>query len=132
MVGLFRLFNQEKVTYGLIYTLMLKQNRNSDPVESTGGAAAGRNDVERTGWYVENIKPDLVNQESAFHKFLDSSTESVLFEKSVFKEYVITNHSKTSELTMSLSGSWKMIASMTEKNLTVKQIITKKILISIR
>ena len=54
---LFGFADQEKITYGLGYTLTLKRNNNNDAIIRTAGVDASKVDVKDISWYIPHLHP---------------------------------------------------------------------------
>ena len=59
---LFEFADQEKVTYGLGYTLTLKRNINKEPINRTAGVDAAKMVIKDIGWYIAHFTPSLENK----------------------------------------------------------------------
>ena len=63
LIYLFAFADQEKVTYGLGYTLTLKRNNNNDPIIRTAGVDAAKFVIKDIGWHILHFTPSLENQQ---------------------------------------------------------------------
>ena len=59
LIDLFGFADQEKVTYGLGYTLMLKRNNNNDPIIRTNGVDAAKIVMKGIDWYFPHFTHKL-------------------------------------------------------------------------
>ena len=59
LIDLFGFADQEKVTYGLGYTLTLKRNNNNDPIIRTNATDAAKIVIKDIGWYIPHYTPSL-------------------------------------------------------------------------
>ena len=99
LCDLFGFADQEKITYGLGYSLHLKRNNNNDPIIRTAGTDAAKIIIKDIGWYIPHYTPSLENQQIVMDQLLDKSpTELYYLERSVFRKDVNTNNNWTFEL----------------------------------
>ena len=68
---LFGFADQEKITYGLGYTLTLKRNNINDPIIRDNGVDAAKIDIKDIGWYIPHYVPSLENQQLVMDQILD-------------------------------------------------------------
>ena len=103
---LFGFADQEKITYGLGYTLTLKRNNNNDAILRVAGTDAAKISVKDIGWYILHYTPSLENQQLVMDQLLNKDpTELYYTERSVFRKDVNTNNNWTFELGNSGSES---------------------------
>ena len=96
---LFGFADQEKITYGLGYTLTLKRNNNNDPIIRDNGVDAAKKYIKDISWYIPHYVPSLENQQLVMDQILDKDpTELFYTERTVFRKDVNTNNSWTFEL----------------------------------
>ena len=96
---LFRFADQEKITYGMGYTLTLKRNTNNDVVFRTNGVNAAKVVVKDTSWYIPHYVPSLENQQLVMYQILNKNpTELFHTERTVFRKDGNTNNNWTFEL----------------------------------
>ena len=99
LIDLFEFADQEKVTYGLGYTLTLKRNNNNDPIIRTAGVDAANIYIKEIGWYIPHFTPSLENQQIIMDQSLNKDpTELYYMERVVFRKDVNTNNNWTFEL----------------------------------
>ena len=60
---LFGFADQDKITYGLGYTLTLKRNTNNDVIIRGAGVDAAKVVVKDISWYIPHYVPNLENQQ---------------------------------------------------------------------
>ena len=96
---LFGFADQEKITYGLGYTLTLKRNTNNDVVFRTKGVNAAKVVVKDISWYIPHYVRSLENQQLVLNQILNKDpTELYYTERTVFRKDVNTNNNWTFEL----------------------------------
>ena len=96
---LFGFADQEKITYGLGYTLTLKRNTNNDVVFRTNGVNAAKVVVKDISWYIPHYVPSLENQQLVMDQILNKDpTELNYTERTVFRKDFNTNNDWTFEL----------------------------------
>ena len=99
MRDLFGFADQEKITYGLGYTLTLKRNSSKDVIKRGAGVDAAKVDVKDISWYIPQYVPNLENQQIVFNQILNKDpTELYYTERTVFRKDVNTNNHWTFEL----------------------------------
>ena len=54
---------QDKITYGLGYTLTLKRNNNNDPIIRTAAVGAAKVVVKDISWYIPHYVHNIENQQ---------------------------------------------------------------------
>ena len=78
--NLFGFADQEKITFGLGYTLTLKRNTNNDVVFRTNGVNAAKVVVKDISWYIPHYVPSLENQQLVLDQILKKDpTELFLY-----------------------------------------------------
>ena len=96
---LFGFADQEKITYGLGYTLTLKRNTNNDVVFRTNSVNAAKVVVKDISWYIPHYVLSLENQQLVLNQILNKDpTELFYTERTVFRKDVNTNNNWTFEL----------------------------------
>ena len=96
---LFGFADQEKITYGLGYSLTLKRNTNNDPIIRDNGVDAAKRNTKDISWYIPHYIPSMENQQLVMDQILDKDpTEIYYMERIVFREDVNTNNNWTFEL----------------------------------
>ena len=96
---LFGFADQEKITYGLGYTLTLKRNTNNDAILRGAGVDAAKVVIKDIGWYIPHYVPSLENQQLVMDQILDKDpTELSYTERIIFRKDVNTNSNWTFEL----------------------------------
>ena len=96
---LFGFADQEKISYGLGYTLTLKPNTNNDMILRGAGVDAAKVVVKDISWYIPHYVPSLENQQLVMDQILNKDpTELFYTERTVFRKGVNTNNSWTFEL----------------------------------
>ena len=96
---IFGFADQEKITYGLDYTLTLKRNNNNDPIIRDNGMDAAKINIKDISWHIPHYVPSLENQQLVMDQILDKDpTELYYIERVVFRKDVNTNNNWTFEL----------------------------------
>ena len=96
---LFGFADQEKITYGLGYTLTLKRNNNNDAIIRGNGVDAAKVVVKDISWYIPHYIPSIENQQLLMDQLLNKDpTELSYAERIVFRRDVSTNNNWTFEL----------------------------------
>ena len=96
---MFGFADQEKITYGLGYTLTLKRNNNNDAILRGKGVDAAKIDIKDISWYIPHYVPSLENQQLVMDQLLNKAqTELFYTERTVFRKDANTNNSWTFEL----------------------------------
>ena len=72
MTHLFGVADQEKLTYGLGYTVTLKRNNNNDPIIRANTTDAAKIDVKLIAWYIPHYTPSMENQHIVLKQRLDN------------------------------------------------------------
>ena len=90
---LFGFADQEKITYGLGYSLTLKRNNNNDPIIRDNGVDAAKINIKDISWYIPHYIPSMENQQLVMNQILDKNpTELYYMERIVFRKDVNTNN----------------------------------------
>ena len=71
LIELFGFAGQEKVTYGLDYTLTLKRINNNDRIIRTAGVDAAKIVIKDFGWYIPHFTPSLESQRNMMEQLLN-------------------------------------------------------------
>ena len=96
---LFGFADQEKITYGLGYTLTLERNSSIDVIIRCAGLDAAKVVLKDISWYIPHYVPSLENQQLVLNRILNKDpTELYYTERTVFREGVNTNNNWTFEL----------------------------------
>ena len=96
---IFGFADQEKITYGLGYTLTLNRNNNNDPIIRDNGVDAAKINIKDISWYIPHYVTSLENQQLVMDQILDKDpTELYYMERIVFRKDVNTNNNWTFEL----------------------------------
>ena len=95
---LFGFADQEKITYGLGYTLTLKRNSSNDAIIRGKGVDAAKIDVKDLSWYIPHYVPSLENQQLVLNRVLNKDPKLFYTERTVFRKDVNTNNNWTFEL----------------------------------
>ena len=96
---LFGFADQEKITYGLGYTLTLKRNTSNDVIIRGAGVDVAKVVVKDISWYIPHYVPNIENQQLVLNQVLDKDpTELYYTERTVFRKDVNTNNNWTFEL----------------------------------
>ena len=96
---LFGFADQEKITYGLGYTLTLKRNTNNDAILRGAGVDAAKVVVKDISWCIPHYVPSLENQQLVLNQILNKDPIELYFtERTVFRKDVNTNSNWTFEL----------------------------------
>ena len=99
LTDLFGFADQEKVIYGLGYTITLKRNNNNDPIIRGNGVDAAKIFIKDIGWYVPHYTPSLENQQIMIDQLLyKDPTELYYMERIVFRKDVKTTNNWTFDL----------------------------------
>ena len=96
---LFGFADQEKITYGLGYTLTLKRNTNNDAILRSVGVDAAKVVIKDIGWYIPHYVPSIEIQQLVMDQILNKDpTELSYTERIIFRKDVNTNSKWTFEL----------------------------------
>ena len=96
---IFGFADQEKITYGLGYSLTLKRNNNNDPIIRDNGVDAAKIVIKDISWYIPHYTPSMENQQLVMDQILDKDpTELYYIERVVFRKDVNTNNNWTFQL----------------------------------
>ena len=96
---IFGFADQEKITFGLSYTLTLKRNNNNDPIVRDNGVDAAEIDIKDISWYIPHYFPSMENQQLVLYQILNKDpTELYYTERTVYRKDVNTNNNWTFEL----------------------------------
>ena len=96
---LFGFADQEKITYGLGYSLTLKRNNNNDSIIRDNGVDAAKTNIKDISWYIPHYVPSLENQQLLMDQILNKDpTELYYMERIVFRKDVNTNNNWTFEI----------------------------------
>ena len=96
---LFGFADQEKIFYGLGYSLTLKRKNNNDPIIRDNEVDAAKIDIKDISWYIPHYTPSMENQQLMVDQILDKDpTELFYTERVVFRKDVNTNNNWTFEL----------------------------------
>ena len=96
---LFGFADQEKITYGLGYSLTLKRNNNNDPTIRDNAITAAKINIKDISWHIPHYTPSMENQQLVMDQILDKDpTELYHIERVVFRKDVNTNNNWTFEL----------------------------------
>lgn len=99
LTDLFGFADQEKVTYGLGYTLTLKRNNNNDVIIRDNGVQNAKVVIKDIGWYIPHYTPSLGNQQLVLDQILNKDpTELYYTERTVYRKDVNTNNNWTFDL----------------------------------
>ena len=120
---MFGFADQEKITYGLGYTLTLKWNSTNDVVFRTNGVDAAKVVVKVISWYIPHYVPSLENQQLVLNQILNKvPTELYYTERSVFRKHVKTKNNWTFEIgTSEISTPTFVIVGFQARNKIVSQ-----------
>ena len=96
---LFGFADQEKITYGLDYSLTLKRINNNDPIIRDNAITAAKTNIKDISWHIPHYTPSMENQQLVMDQILDKDpTELFYMERIVFRKDVNTNNNWTFEL----------------------------------
>ena len=96
---LFGFADQEKITYGLGYSLTLKRNNNNDSIIRDNGVDAAKINIKDISWYIPHYTPSMENQQLVMDQILDKDPTEIFFtERTVFRKDLNTNNNWTFEL----------------------------------
>ena len=96
---LFGFADQEKITYGLGYTLTLKRNTNNDAILRNVGVDAAKVVIKDIGWYIPHYVPSIENQQLVMDQILNKDpTELSYTQRITVRKDVNTNSNWTFEL----------------------------------
>ena len=99
VIDLFGFADQDKVTYGLGYTLTLKRDVNNDPFIGENGADAAKYVIKDIGWNIPHFTPSLESQQSLVDQLLKRDpTELYYMDWIVFRKDVHTAKNSTCDL----------------------------------
>ena len=86
---MFGFADQEKITYGLGYSLTLKRNNNNDPIIRDNGVDAAKIVIKDISWYIPHYVPSLENQQLVMDQILDKDPTEIFYtERTVFRKDV--------------------------------------------
>ena len=95
---LFGFDNQEKIAYGLDYTLTLKRNSSNDVIIRSAGVDAAKVTVKDFSWYTPHYVPNLENQQLVLNQISNKDPTGLYYtERTVFRKDVTTNNNWTFE-----------------------------------
>ena len=98
LTDIFGFADQEKITYGLGYSLTLKRNNNKDPIIRDNGVDAAKINIKDI-WYIPHYTPSMEKQQLVMDQILDKDpTEIYYMGRIVFRKDVNTNSNWTIEL----------------------------------
>ena len=98
LTDIFGFADQEKITYGLGYQLILKRNTNDDAIFRAGGDAA-KIVIKNIDWNIAHYTPSIQNQTLVKEQILNKEpTELKFLERTVFRKNVDTNNNWIFEL----------------------------------
>ena len=90
---MFGFADQEKITYGLGYTLTLKRNNNNDTIFRTEAVDAAKVVVKDISWYIPHYVPSIENQQLVLNQILKKDpTELYYTVHTVFRKDANTNN----------------------------------------
>ena len=96
---LFGFADQEKITYGLGYTLTLKRNTNNDAILRSVRVDVAKKVIKDIGWYIPHYVPSVENQQLVMDQILNKDpTELSYTGRIIFRKDVNTNSNWTFEL----------------------------------
>ena len=96
---LFGFADQEKITYGLGYTLTLKRNTDNDAILRDNAVDAAKVVVKDISWYIPHYVPNIENQQLVLNQILNKDPIEMFYtERTVFRKDVNTNKNWTFEL----------------------------------
>ena len=96
---MFGFADQEKITYGLGYSLTLKRHNNNDPIIGDNGVDAAKIDIKDIAWYIPHYVPSMDYQQLVLNQIIDKiPTELYYIERIVFRKDVNTNNNWIFEL----------------------------------
>ena len=99
LTDIFGFADQEKITYGLGYTLTLKRNKNNDPIIRDNGVDAAKIVRKDISWYIPHYTPSMESQQLVMDQILDKDPTEIFYtERTVFRKDVNTNNNWTFEL----------------------------------
>ena len=82
---LFGFVDQEKITYGLGYSLTLKRNNNNEPIIRDNGVDAAKINIKDISWYIPHYTPSMGNQQLVMDQILDKDPTEIFYtERTVF------------------------------------------------
>ena len=90
---LFGFADQEKITYGLGYSLTLKRKSSNDAILRGNAVDAAKVVVKDIPWYIPHYVPSFENQQLVLNQILNKNpTELFYTERIVFRKDVNTNN----------------------------------------
>ena len=99
LTDIFGFADQEKITFGLGYSLTLIRNNNNDPIIRDNGVDAAKINIKDISWYIPHYVSSLENQQLVMDQILDKDpTELYYIERVVFRKDVNTNNNWIFEL----------------------------------
>ena len=99
LTDIFGFADQEKIIYGLGYTLTLKRNTNNDPIIRDNGVDAAKTNIKDISWYIPHYTPSMENQQLVMDQILDKDPTEIFYtERTVFRKDGNTNNNWTFKL----------------------------------
>ena len=99
LTDIFGFADQEKITYGLGYTLNLKRNNDDDVIIRANAVDAAKINIKDIAWYIPHYVPSIENQQLILDQILNKDpTELHYIERIVYRKDVNTNNNWTFEL----------------------------------
>ena len=96
---LFGFADQEKITYGLGYSLTLKRKNNNDPIIRDNVVDAAKINIKDISWYIPHYTPSMENQQLVMDQVIDKDPTEIFYtERTIFRKDVNTNNNWTFEL----------------------------------
>ena len=92
LIDLFVFADQEKMTYGLGYTLALKRKINNDSIIGNKGVDAAKTVMKDIGWYIQHITSSLEKQQHMMDLLLNKDPTKLYKERIVSRKDVNANN----------------------------------------
>ena len=97
VTDIFGFADQEKIAYGLGYSLTLKRN-NNDSIIRDNGVDAAKINIKDISWYIPHYTPSMENQQLVMDQILDKDPTELYYMERIFRKDVNTNNNWTFEL----------------------------------
>ena len=87
---MFGFADQEKITYGLGYSLTLKRKNNNDPIIRDKGVDAAKTDIKDISFYIPHYTPSMENQQLVMDQILGKYPTEIFYTEELFLEKMFT------------------------------------------
>ena len=90
LTDIFGFADQEKITYGLGYTLTLKRKNNNDPIIRDNDVDAAKINIKDISWYIPHYVPSLENQQLVMDQILDKDPTNYITWNGLYLKKMLT------------------------------------------